>query len=214
MEQPCQNELPRERLIKWATREIARHGTRVEVRKLIKLAHTSPGRFHEYFQCRDNLLIEVYNNGWEVMQRGISRRFFATFPTNDFEEIVVAVVEGLLDALDEDREAVSATLVLACTTIGQEIRPRLKESAAFKWYEATAKRVEGLLSKNISEPAAKEGIHLIFGSVVRRLLLCTPMYELEGVPPLNRSAFVQALRRMVGGILGKANETGFDAEVT
>lgn len=209
MRKESSNQRPEARLLKFATDEIARRGVRgAEIRHLTKMAGTSTSRFHEFFSCRDNIIVQVFELGWAVIERHVSTRLVSAFPVQDIASLVVAFAEGVLDAFDEDKNAVSATLNLGMLTINDPVRPRLEDSPVFKAYEFISLRALELVPPHIPEADASERLQLLLGGIERRLLLRTPAYAKYErlIPEFNRDAFLRAVRLEVAAFFDNVEE--------
>lgn len=124
------------------------------------------------------------------------------------EGTILAVISGVLDALDEDPDAVGATIVLGLTTIGQPVRERLKESPGFVRYQGMAAGLSAQLAGHLPEAEASEAVELIFGGVTRRLFLLTPMCSKKNQKPFDRDAFLNVVRQTLHGLLAGAGAAG------
>ena len=198
-------ERPEKRMLTHATHIVANHGIhQLEVKRLAKLAGSSTSQFHAYFTCRDQLLTEVFNEGWSVIQRCIGKRLCRPTPT--ILDLVESVLNGVLDAFQEDVEAVSATIMLGFETIGQPVRERLRITPGFTQFKFMAEQLIDELAKDVPRGEAKAVIQLLLGAVVRHLMLMTPMYEKQREkygPPLEREQFISVMRRMMEGLLAE-----------
>lgn len=198
-----------------ATHIIANHGIhQLEVKKLARAANSSTSQFHAYFTCRDQLLVEVFNEGWNIIQHCIVRRICR--PMKNTLDLAAAVLHGVLDAFDENEEAVSATLMLGFETVGQPVRERLRETPGFKYFKTMSEHLQGEFARSIPEQESKAIIQLMLGAVVRHLMLKTPMYQDQCKKygaPLERDAFVSVMSRMLEGLINdrKSAETAGQA---
>lgn len=196
---------PEERLRTAAAKLIAHGGLHtVEIRRLAKEARTSTSQFHNYFGCRDNILAEVFNEGWLFMEGHAARHLMT--PRANLADVVEAIAEGLLDAFEENIEIASATLILGFTTIDQPIRMRLRETPGFKRYEQLAAGVKVQFETNLSAEEAEIALQFLFGAISRQFLMLTPLYSQRNQKKgqkFDRGAFLRVLRGMVEGIVSK-----------
>lgn len=195
---------PEDRLRSAATRLIAHGGLHtVEIRRLAKEARTSTSQFHNFFGCRDNILADVFNEGWLFLEGHAARRLIT--PRANLADVVEAIAEGLLDAFEEDIERASATLILGFTTIDQPIRDRLRETPGFRRYEQLAGGVKAQLEAQLTPEEADVALQFLFGAIARQLLMLTPLYDQRNLQKgyqFDRGAFLRMLRGMVEGMLG------------
>lgn len=198
---------PEQRLLDAAKKKIARQGIHgAEIRTIARLAGTSTSRFHDFYQCRDNLLAKVFDDGWKLMESHISLRLINSRP--GVENKVEAVVNGVLDALEEDPDAVGATIVLGLTTIGQPVRKMLKSTPGFLRYQGLAEGLAPQFAARVPPNEVPEVIEILFGGISRRLFMLTPMCEKRAGkrPPFQREAFLRVIRRMMAGLLHNSDE--------
>ena len=198
---------PEERMLRWAIHEIAHNGEHAaEIREIAKLAKTSTSRFHEFFRCRDELLAAVFDRGWQIIERRISERVLACLPTQDVVNIAIGVVEAVLDSMEDEKErdSVSAAIVLGLTCLGQPVFKQLKEAPAYQRYRKISGQLRAALSKFIPQDEAEEALELIFGAIVRRLLMLTPLFRKD--KPFDRAVFLRVVRNMIQGVLNQGGQ--------
>lgn len=192
---------PSARLINAAKREIARKGIRqLDVRALAKLAGTSTSAFHRAFKTQDRLLAEVFSSGWQVADRRISERSLSTF--RNVEDLIEAVLNALLDAFEDDPDAMSSMIIIGVGTIGESFRNQLRSEAGYQRFRFVSTRLIELLSERLPPDEGHEAVEALFGAVTRRLLLLTPMCRpAQSTLPFDRAPFLRVVRKMVAGLL-------------
>jgi|GEM_PF-6234622 len=198
---------PEHRLLRVATRHIARKGVQsLEVRNLAKAAGTSTARFYQYFECRDKILEDIFEAGWSIIERRISERVIVSAT---LEDTLMGIVEGALDAFDDDPDAVSATLVLGQVTIGQEVRKRLRSTHAFGRFRRITDGLAARMSAETGMPAdeAMWTFELWFGAIARVFYLRTPLGKRRSEE--DKKAILATVRRMLmGGLIMSAGVGG------
>lgn len=197
----------RSRLARAAAFEIARNGLqRTEVRYLSRVAGTSTSQFYRFFHCRDDLLVEVFEEGWQVIQHKVGERLLEL--PQDIPDLFVSIANALIDAVEEEREIVSATLIIGFQTMGQRVRKRLKDTEGFKSYRKLGTTIAARLQEQIPEERVFPLLELLFGGISRQLLLLTPLYKGKSESRrFNREPLLAVLRGMINGVLADAANT-------
>jgi len=191
---------PEKRLLDTAKREIASKGLEgLDVRTLARESGTSTSQFHDLYQRQENLLAAVFDDGWIILERSISKRLFT--PSPNVEAVVEAIIEGILDAFDEDRDSVSATVLIGVSTVGYPMRPRLKQTPSYKRFAEIVSGLTNELRKRLPANEVRDCLEILFGATVRRVLLLTPLYSSDPAQVFDREIFVRTMRRVTRSLL-------------
>jgi AcrR family transcriptional regulator len=208
MSQPEVEPRPEVRLLNQATSHIAHHGLEgLEVRTLADKAGTSTSQFVRYFGHKDDLLAGVFDRGWSSVERHVAVRLFK--PSGSLEDLVEAVLNGVLDAMRDDQEAVAAAIIIAFSTFGQSVRSHLKGTAAHGRFFSLVEQLRAQFAQRLTPQEAREALELLYGAALHRLVLATPMCTTTA-PPFDRAAFIGLMLRMVRGLIEPTRHSGVE----
>ena len=196
---------PKERLLQSAIHRIAHHGLEgLEIRVLCEEADASTSQFARYYANKEGIITAVFQRGWSSLENHVFMRMFSLTKTVD--GLAENVLHGAVDALEKDHEAVSATLLIAFSTLGQSVRDHLKDSAARSRLQSLIKHLPALLPSRPASAENMEVLILIYSAVLHRLVLATPMYR-ASAPKFDREVFVKLMRRMIRALIDAPDES-------
>jgi len=191
---------PKERLLRRATEHVARNGLEgLDIRSLAVGAGTSTSQFSKFFESRAQLLAAVFDQGWQALEHHVFPRLVRA--TGSIEEKLVAILEGVLDALEKDEDAVSATLIIVMSTTGHSVRAQLKEKPAHGRFHDLVNALRAEFTASMTQDEADELLELLYGAVLRRLVLLSPLCRNTVARPFDRALFLRTMRRLVHGAL-------------
>lgn len=205
---------PEIRIIKEATSRIATHGLEgLDLKSLTADAGTSTSQFVKYIGHKDDLIALVFENAWSTVEKCISARLFR--PPTNLEEVVVAVLDGVVDALEAEREpdrhAAAAAIVIAHAAVGRQVSRRLKETDGKSRFFAIVNHLRDQFAEQLgSEKEAKEALELLYGAALHRLMLATPLCASDALK-FDRAAFIKLMRKMVSGLRADTERSALDS---
>jgi AcrR family transcriptional regulator len=196
---------PETRLLKRAIDVIAHRGLDAhDVRMLVEEAQTSTSQFARYYRHKDALVAAVFDEGWLSIERHVSLRLFK--PSTSIEELVSAVLEGTVDALEAEGASVSAALIIAYSSVGRNVPSDLKGTAAHLRFFQLVDQLRTQFKLRLLEDEALEALELLYGAALRRLVLATPLCKATS-PPFRRELFIVTMQRIVASVV-RAGATG------
>jgi len=206
---PSQKLGTEERLIEVAKQQLTRHGIYgLEIRTLAKLANTSTSRFHAYFECRDELLARIFDEGWLLVGRHIGDKLLAV--EGGLEDSAVAVIDGALAAFEEDPATVGATAIIWNLAFGQPLVKRLRETEGFAVYRRITETFMARFGRVMPKEDAAAAVQTIFAAVVRHIVRATPGYARETASSasvgLKRKVVLRSMRATIRGHLNMAED--------
>lgn len=200
MEQPDADPKSETRLLNEAVHHIANHGLEgLEIRALAEKAGTSTSQFVRHFGQKERLITAVFERGWSSIERSVGLSLLQ--PVSSLEDVVAAVLNGVLDALEEDTDAVSAALIIARSTFGNDVRLNIRNTTAHTRFFTLVHRLSDQFEKLLLSPdEAREVLELLYGAALHRLVLATPMCRSTSLK-FDRQVFIRLMHRMVHGLL-------------
>lgn len=202
-----------DRLLKAAASLIAEAGLEgLDIKTVAERAETSTSQFARHFKSKDDFVAAVFNQGWRVIESHIALRLMGQIP-GSIEGLVESVLNGALDALGDQNEAVSAALIIAHASLGTNAKTRIRDTSAHSRFFQLVDGLRKQFGQRLSRIEAIEALELLYGAALHRLVLATPMCK-STAPPFERSVFVESMRRMAIGLLTSkpAGESGWDQE--
>lgn len=186
-------------MLRQATKHIAERGLEgLDVRGLAEAAGTSTSQYSKFYADRAHLLAAVFDQGWQALEHHVFPHLLRT--SGSIEEKIIAILEGVLDALDRNTNEVSATLIIVLATTGHSVRTQLKEKPAHARFHEVVSALRSDVVERLSAEDAEEALELLYGAVLRRLVLLTPLCQ-STTRPFDRAVFLRMVRGMVRGLL-------------
>ena len=201
-------ERPEARIANAAARRVARNGIKgLNIRSVIEEARTSTSRFHHFFGTKDNLITQIFTDGWRIINDSIIRKLLASIDlsTPVLLDLWVSVAEGVLAAHEKNPDLVEAATILAtempvCDT---ELRTSLENTSGYKDYQTMIQQLGRAMEKELSADYTKEALipieYLIRSWFMRPASLGHAVAERKMQWELKLSIF----RKMVSGLLQK-----------
>lgn len=189
-----------DRLLLAAASLIAQSGLEgLDVKSVAQSAGTSTSQFARHFGSKDELVVAVFTQGWRVIESHISLKLMAE-PLGTVESLVDVVLNGALDALAEHHEAVSASLIIAHASLGSNSKARIRDTSAHSRFFQLVDGLRKQFAQRLSRIEAMEGLELLYGAALHRLVLATPMCR-STATPFDRSVFLASMQKMAIGLL-------------
>lgn len=191
---------PEIRMLREATTRIANQGLEsLDLKSLTSDAGTSTSQFSKYFGHKDDLVASVFDGAWATIEKYISARLFR--PSTSIEDLVIAVLEGVIDALEADRNTASAAIVIAHAAVGRQFANRLKSTEGKTRFFALAGHLRDQFADQLGGRAeAMEALELLYGAALHRLMLATPLCA-ANAPTFERIVFIRLMRRTIRSLL-------------
>jgi AcrR family transcriptional regulator len=191
------------RLYNQAIHLIAHKGiSALEIRVLAREANTSVERFYAYFRCRDNLLLQIFDDGWRLMKECVGVEVLKT-GISPLQKLV-AIVRGILRAFNENPELVQSTVIIGMVSTGWELRNQLRATKNYTAFFEALKEYRNQLRPFLGDEESAEVFEeMIFGMLTRFVFLMSPVSgrSKQWNTKRRQDKFLKIVERQMEGII-------------